>query len=335
MIKQARLELTTKVKELQGSIQTLERRINTLETDLESATLNLDMIQKRNNENETLRIEAETQVQGAIDDANMAKRLLAIAKNKYKQTEEAYQLAVEAQLRRVNLRAPMPTIAQTDDRELTRTRTLLDHSREENLALLEELRQIKQEKSRLEQEVSQLRELNPTYVKDPWLEQFDITPPVKPLKEPVEKAAADTPVAIPAVDPQVNPLLQPNFMQEDPIQEAHPEEDIEPAWIMMRGMFGTLSKRIQRQYVHEATIYELGRRLWPNEPPMEEEDLSFPLIKAALEKEWEQWELDNPEEKRASYTVHPTKVKSKELMEGQQEWRKEWLRKNQGTTTIL
>ena len=120
----------------------------------------------------------------------------------------------------------------------------------------------------------------------------------------------------------VTPLPQQEFLHQDPLEEAHPAEAAEPAWEMTREMFATLTECIQRQYVHEAQIYQLAKRLWPNEPLMEEEDLSYPLMKAALEKEWEQWEIDNPEYTRGGHTVHPTTVKSEELLKVQPDWRK-------------
>ena len=90
-----RLELNEKIQELEEVIQSLEGKINGLEVDLEAAKYNIEMIQKICNENKTAWRLAEEEVQGVQEEALQANRLLAIAKNKYQQTEDAYQIAVD------------------------------------------------------------------------------------------------------------------------------------------------------------------------------------------------------------------------------------------------
>lgn len=105
---------------------------------------------------------------------------------------------------------------------------------------------------------------------------------------------------------------------------------------MTHKMFQSLNQIIRRYYLREVKIYELGKILRPNELPMEEETLSFLLMKSALAREWEQRELDNLEHTtRIGYHIHLTKVQSKELMDGKPKWQLWWMCKTARATAIL
>ena len=56
-------------------------------------------------------------------------------------------------------------------------------------------------------------------------------------------------------------------------------------------------------------------------------ELSAPLIKMKIKAQWEDWEASHPKMGRARYMADPTKLNSREIMEGQLEWRKEWFKK--------
>ena len=59
---------------------------------------------------------------------------------------------------------------------------------------------------------------------------------------------------------------------------------------------------------------------------MEPIELSAPLIKMKIKSQWEDWEASHPEMGRAGYIADPKKLNSREIMEGQLEWRKTWVR---------
>ena len=55
-------------------------------------------------------------------------------------------------------------------------------------------------------------------------------------------------------------------------------------------------------------------------------ELSAPLIQMKIKAQWEDWEASHLEMGRAGYTTDPKKLNSKEIMESQLEWRKNWFR---------
>ena len=55
-------------------------------------------------------------------------------------------------------------------------------------------------------------------------------------------------------------------------------------------------------------------------------ELSAPLIKMKIKAQWEDREASHPEMGRAGYTTDPKKLNSREIMEGQLEWRKNWFK---------
>ena len=75
--------------------------------------------------------------------------------------------------------------------------------------------------------------------------------------------------------------------------------------------------------------------LYPQETKkMEPIELSAPLIKMKIKVQWEGWEASHPEMSRAGYTADPKKLNSREIMEGQLEWRKTWFRQVLGSLKI-
>ena len=63
-------------------------------------------------------------------------------------------------------------------------------------------------------------------------------------------------------------------------------------------------------------------------------ELSAPLIKMKIKAQWEDWEVSHPEMGRAGYIANPKKLNSKEIMEGQLEWRKNWFKQVPGSLNI-
>ena len=55
-------------------------------------------------------------------------------------------------------------------------------------------------------------------------------------------------------------------------------------------------------------------------------ELSAALIKMKIKAQWEDWEASHPKMGRAGYSADPKKLNSREIMEGQLEWRKYWFR---------
>ena len=63
-------------------------------------------------------------------------------------------------------------------------------------------------------------------------------------------------------------------------------------------------------------------------------ELSAPLIQMKIKAQWEDWEASHPEMGKAGYMANPAKLHSKEIIEGQLEWRKQWFKKVPGYLKI-
>ena len=78
---------------------------------------------------------------------------------------------------------------------------------------------------------------------------------------------------------------------------------------------------------YKAVVQKVGTLLYPQEiKQMEPNELSEPLIKMKIKAQWEDWEASHPKMGRARYTADPKKLNSREIMEGELEWRKAWFR---------
>ena len=67
---------------------------------------------------------------------------------------------------------------------------------------------------------------------------------------------------------------------------------------------------------------------------MEPIELSAPLIKMKIKTQWEDCEASHPEMGRERYSADPKKLNSREIMEGQLEWRKNWFKQVPGSLKI-
>ena len=63
-------------------------------------------------------------------------------------------------------------------------------------------------------------------------------------------------------------------------------------------------------------------------------ELNAPLIKMKIKAQWEDWEASHLEMGRAGYSADPKKLNSREIMEGQLEWRKNWFKQIPGSLNI-
>ena len=106
---------------------------------------------------------------------------------------------------------------------------------------------------------------------------------------------------------------------EDPFIAQH--------WRFQRDYFKEIPYHTIELTHYEAVVQKVGRHLYPQETErMEPIELSAPLIKMKIKAQWEDWEASHPEMGRAGCSANPKKLNSREIMEGQLEWRKEWFR---------
>ena len=99
-------------------------------------------------------------------------------------------------------------------------------------------------------------------------------------------------------------------------------------WQFQKEFFKEVPCHMHELSHYAAVVHKLGRYLYPDEiskvNPME---LSAPLLlKMKIRAEWEEWESAHPEMGRAGYLADPKQLHSREIMEGQLDWRKNWFR---------
>ena len=86
---------------------------------------------------------------------------------------------------------------------------------------------------------------------------------------------------------------------------------------------------------YEVVAHKVGRLLYPQETQtMDPVELNAPLIRMKIKSQWEDWEANHPEMGRAGYMANPTKLYSREIMEGELERRKEWFKNVAGSLKI-
>jgi len=121
--------------------------------------------------------------------------------------------------------------------------------------------------------------------------------------------------------------------------DAPPQQEESPSdpnleWEFGREFFEDLTVNVKDLYAYEATVRKLARKLWPNIHKKDDMTLSGPEIFVKIGMEWEQWEYDHPEHTRGGYNINPEVLLSKEMMENQPEWQKEWMRRTEGALEI-
>lgn len=59
--------------------------------------------------------------------------------------------------------------------------------------------------------------------------------------------------------------------------------------------------------------------------------LSLPMMRATIERDWKEYEVNNPQHTQAGYKKTDKGARSKEILEGQLPWRLEWFKKVKGS----
>ena len=117
-----------------------------------------------------------------------------------------------------------------------------------------------------------------------------------------------------------------------------PEDEdpfIQENWSFQRDYFKEIPYHTLELTDYKTMVQKLGRMLYLQEiQSVEPIELSVPLIHMKIKAQWEDWEASHLEIGRAGYMADPAKLHSREIMEGQLKWRKEWFKKVLGSLKI-
>ena len=86
-------------------------------------------------------------------------------------------------------------------------------------------------------------------------------------------------------------------------------------------------------YLYEREMYELSRLIPKEQFPRDFLQMDSARLRAKIEKDWADYEFQNPEQTRAGYTK-PKTMYEKSLWDNQPAWRTKWMKKRSGTMKI-
>lgn len=301
------------LKQRQSQVSDLQSRIERLMTDLDIAYTSLDAIRKELAEVEAAKAAAEAKAKEAQEETAKSEMLLEIAEQKYEASKRAYKIAMSKRTSAVGPATPSSSIISgPTSTEMAKVKQLLSNSREENADLLNQIRNQERELADARQELQFLQKENQKLTAS---RQGSVS----------TSAALSSAPGTSAMHEQMQ-FDVPSSYKDTTGDYPETPEQLDPEWDFSKEFFEDLTMSAKDMYLHEATIKKLARKLWPNLRRLDNLELSAPLIKAKLEMEWEQWELDNPEITRAGYNVSMDKLRTREMLEGQPDWRREWMR---------
>lgn len=117
----------------------------------------------------------------------------------------------------------------------------------------------------------------------------------------------------------------------EPLRTYTPLADYQ--WQITREYFMDLEERAKRMYNYEREVYELTKLIPQEHTPADILRLDSARLRAKIEKDWAEWELQYPEQVRSGYVKPPSRA-DKSLWEVQPGWRKDWMKKRAGTLQI-
>ena len=202
--------------------------------------------------------------------------------------------------------------------ELNAVKAQLQKEREENTALMG-IREAKmKEINALKQELEELKR-----------GQHPITPPMpSPPREP-------SPLRERQDEPERRSETQATTSA-DPIPAASlktytPIQDYQ--WLITKDFFSDLQERARNMYIYKREIFELSRLIPKEQFPRDSLQMDSARLRAKIEKDWADYEFQNPEQTRAGYNK-PKTMYDKSLWDNQPAWRTKWMKKRSGTMKI-
>ena len=104
-------------------------------------------------------------------------------------------------------------------------------------------------------------------------------------------------------------------------------------WLITKDFFSDLQERARNMYLYEREMYELSKLIPKEQFPRDSLQMDSARIRAKIEKDWADYEFQNPEQTRAGYTK-PKTMYDKSLWDNQPAWRAKWMKKRSGTLKI-
>ena len=199
--------------------------------------------------------------------------------------------------------------------ELNAARAQLKDEREENTALMEIREATIKEVNELKRRIEELQR-----------EQRPSTPP--PLSTPRENSPVRETQSMPEVHQQEQATTSTDPVPLAPRRTYTPIQDYE--WKITKEYFLDLQEKAREMYLYEREMYELSRLIPHEEFPKDFLQMDSARIRAKIEKDWADYEFQNPEPTRAGYT-QPKSMYDKSLWENQMTWRTKWMKKHNGT----
>ena len=107
-------------------------------------------------------------------------------------------------------------------------------------------------------------------------------------------------------------------------------------WLITKYFFSDLQDRARNMYLYEREMYEL-RKLIPKEQFLRDSlQMDSARIRAKIEKDWADYEFQNPEHTRAGGYTKPKTMYDKSLWDNQPAWRAKWMKlKKQHSEDLL
>ena len=104
-------------------------------------------------------------------------------------------------------------------------------------------------------------------------------------------------------------------------------------WLITKDYFTDLEERARKMYMYEREMFELSRLIPKEHFSRDMMEMDKAQIRAKIEKDWADFEFENPEQTRGGY-LKPATMYNKSIWENQPAWREKWIKTKRGSLKI-